>query len=161
VCGPSAAKAQDTAQWTKVGNWSVGIGLQPFAALKECFLLTSTEDGSSFRLGFAWKGVYILLANDAWQSLRTGGEYELHMTFGRTAPSPINAQVLAFKNKRKALLVRFDEQSALQFIRQFSSQSEVVFSYKGRTVTSIPLSKGREAAQAMFDCMERFAPTAR
>jgi len=156
VCALSVAKAQYTTQWTKVGNWSVRIGVQPFAALKECFLLTSTNDGSFFRLGFVGMGVYILLGNASWQSLRTSGKYELEMKFGNATPSSINAQALAFNNNRKALLVRLDdEQSAGQFLRQFSSEPNVSFSYKGRTVTSVPLSQAREAAQAMFDCMEK------
>ena len=157
----SPVKAQNTAQWAVVGNWSIRIGLQPFAQAKECFLITSTQDGSLFRLGFAGRGIYISIGNPAWQSVQIGSTYALSVKFGDKSPWAVRAQAIASADGGKVLLTRFDEQSAFQILAQFAEQGNVLVYYKDKLVISVPLVESRAAATAMFDCESKFAPPIR
>lgn len=155
------AKAQRAELWAAVGNWSIRIGLQPFAQAEECYLITRTQDGSLFRLGFSGRGVYIAIGNRAWQSLRIGGTYDLSMRFSGDKPWSLRAQVLARIDVGKILLVHFAEEPASQLLRQLTTQPNVVFYYKDRPVASVPLAASQAAAQSLFDCEGTFAPPIR
>lgn len=157
---PSAAQDQERV-WAAVGNWSIRIGLQPFAQAKECFLLTKTHDGSFLRLGFAGRGLYVSIGNPAWQSLHIGGTYDLSMRFTGQSAWPVSGQVLAQPGIGKVLLVRFDEEPAFRLLRQFTTQPKLTFFYRDKLVVAVPLTESQPAAKALFDCESTFAPPIR
>ena len=112
----------------------------------------STQGGSVLELGFEGMGIYMAVGNPAWQTLQLGRAYYLSIEFRHQSPWLVSANVLTARSEENELVFRLDEKPAFQVLRQFTTEPSVVFYYKGRVVTSVPLGGSREAAKAMSTC---------
>jgi hypothetical protein len=150
-----AAAAQDTSQWKKVGTWYIMIDKTLGNA---CFMLGIYEGGTILRIGFrqgkSQKSVpYMIVADEDWNSIEVGKDYDLRFKFDNEAPWNVPARGLAF-NKAKVL---YFDVTDWDFIDELMRKHRVLIEYNGKTIAILKLDGSFAALKETANCHARMA----
>ncbi|ACI53478.1 conserved hypothetical protein [Rhizobium leguminosarum bv. trifolii WSM2304] len=148
---PRIALAGDQAiQWKEVGGWSVA--LDPTLG-NGCFVLTSFDDGTIFRLGFNYtkkeSPFYILLGNSNWKSLESGKQYPVELSLDR---SKWTAQATGLDiDGLKSLWIDFKDAGLVEeFARKLSFRA----SFNGKEIVALSLKNSVKATDELLACQK-------
>ena len=144
-----AGIAQDSVFWKSVGDWDISV--DPTLG-NGCYAVASWNGGTVLRIGRdPQKGMfYILLGNDAWESLRPDGQYDISIQFGSRASWDVSASGLQFNPGEVVYL--HAQSSQMEFIREFQRALNMKVSYQGREIDNLRLTGSRRAWDEVEAC---------
>ncbi|WP_064681247.1 hypothetical protein [Rhizobium bangladeshense] len=140
----------ETIQWKEVGGWSVAV--DPTLD-NGCFVLTSFDDDTIFRLGFNFrkkdKPLYILLGNPNWKSLEKGKHYPIELSFDQSKRTA-DARGLDLAGL-KSLWIDFNDPD---LIEEFSGKLSFRASVRGKQIAALGLKDSERAADELLACQQ-------
>ncbi|TCA25700.1 hypothetical protein E0H70_25525 [Rhizobium leguminosarum bv. viciae] len=148
---PRLSLADDeTVQWKEVGGWKVVVDK---TLGNGCFVLTSFEDGTVFRLGFNYvkkeSPFYILIGNVNWKSLEDGKQYPLEFYLDRSKWT-VDASAVDLDGF-KALWIDFKDSSLVaEFARKLSFRA----TFNGKEIVALSLKNSVKATDEMLACQK-------
>lgn len=140
----------ETVLWKEVGGWSVAVDKSLGNA---CFVMTSFEDGTVFRVGFNFiekdNPFYILMANANWKSLEEGKQYPIEFYLDR---SKWTADASAVDlDGTKALWINFKDTGLIgEFARKLSFRVD----FNGKRIVALSLKNSVKATDEMLVCQK-------
>lgn len=148
-CASFPAPAQDTVKWADVGAWPVIVDR---TIGNGCFTYMEYETGTILRIGFdrLHPGGYIMIANQRWNSLEIGKEYDLKLVFGRAVPWNGVGTAIDMHGQT-ALLLHFDQ---ADLIADFMQKQSVQLWYADRQVDHLSLSGSFAAFNEVIRCQQ-------
>ncbi|WP_064693674.1 hypothetical protein [Rhizobium aegyptiacum] len=141
---------QETVKWKEVGGWTVAV--DPTLG-NGCFVLTSFDDGTVFRLGFNYtkkeSPFYIVIANPNWKSLEVGKQYPIELSLDRSQWTA-NASALDLDGF-KGLWVDFKDTGLVaEFARKLSFRA----TFNGKQIVALSLKNSVRATNEMLTCQK-------
>ncbi|MCV9944443.1 MULTISPECIES: hypothetical protein [Rhizobium] len=148
---PRIGLADDKAiQWKEVGGWTVAV--DPTLD-NGCFVLTSFDDDTIFRLGFNFrkkdKPLYILLGNPNWKSLEKGKHYPIELSLDQTQWTA-DARGLDLDGL-KSLWIDTDD---TDLIEEFSGKLSFRARFNGKEIAALGLKDSERAADELLACQK-------
>ncbi|MCG6884000.1 MAG: hypothetical protein LJE62_09630 [Silicimonas sp.] len=150
----TAAVAQDTVTWQDdIQGWSVAIDR---TIDNSCFIISGFEDDLFLRFQFnaTQQNVQLIVASVHWDSVETGGDYDVEVAFGG-----LDAWTGVAKGHRwneilpsLVLSVPIEDQQASHFMTEFTATETVSISHDGSEIATLALSGADEAIASMLDC---------
>ncbi|WP_230281660.1 hypothetical protein [Croceicoccus sp. Ery15] len=143
---------QQTSQTTvlkNIGAWTIGID---HTLNESCFAVVPYKEGTVFRIGFNYStnSNYVMIGNNAWQSLRDGDKHNLVYQFDDLEPWDAPASVVTMGNS-SFLWTNFSNN---EFWDEFVSASWLNISRGDRSIGSLSLYQSAEAMSALADCQK-------
>ncbi|MFS8143717.1 hypothetical protein [Rhizobium sp. BR 249] len=140
----------DIFQWKKVGGWSVAVDR---TVGNGCFVVTSFEDGTVFRLGFSFtkkeNPFYILIGNANWKSLESGKQYPVEFSLDRSEWTA-DATAVEYKDF-KGLWIDFDD---VGLVDEFARKLNFRATFNGKEIAAFRLKNSVAAADEMLACQK-------
>ncbi len=148
---PRIGLADDKAiQWKEVGGWIVAV--DPTLD-NGCFVLTSFDDDTIFRLGFNFrkkdKPLYILLGNPNWKFLEKGKHYHIELSLDQSQWTA-DARGLDLDGL-KSLWIDSDDTG---LIEEFSGKLSFRASFRGKQIAALGLKDSERAADELLPCQQ-------
>ncbi|MGV4793238.1 hypothetical protein [Rhizobium sp. F40D2] len=148
---PRIGLADDKAiQWKEVGGWTVAV--DPTLD-NGCFVLTSFDDDTIFRLGFNFrqkdKPLYILLGNPNWKSLEKGKHYPIELSLDQTQWTA-DARGLDLDGL-KSLWIDTDD---TDLIEEFAGKLSFRARFNGKEIVALGLKDSERAADELLACQK-------
>ncbi|NKL00206.1 hypothetical protein GFM02_18555 [Rhizobium leguminosarum bv. viciae] len=148
---PRMSLADDeTVPWKEVGGWSVAV--DPTLD-NGCFVLTSFDDDTIFRLGFNFRKkdnpLYILLGNPNWKSLEKGKHYPIELSFDQSKRTA-DARGLDLPGF-KSLWIDFKDSD---LIEEFAGKLSFRASFRGKQIVALGLKDSARAADELLACQK-------
>lgn len=136
--------------WKKVGGWNVAVDR---SLGNSCFVVTSFEDGTVFRLGLNLLDkedpFYILIGNANWKSLESGKQYPIEFSLDRSEWTA-EATGVPF-NGSKGLWIDFDD---ADLIGEFARKLNFRATFNGKEIASLRLKNSVEARDELLACQK-------
>jgi hypothetical protein len=143
----TTVKKPDVELWSNANGWKIEVD---HTLGDGCFIITTYDEGTVLRIGVSPQDGknYVLLANEAWQSLKVGSEYPLQFKFGNEEPwdAPATAILL-----QKATLLRFYFSSD-DFWKEFGSAATLAITRGGKKVATLDLEGSLAALSKLSEC---------
>ncbi|MGO7171604.1 hypothetical protein AB9F47_31610 [Rhizobium leguminosarum] len=148
---PPVSLADDqTVPWKEVGGWRVAV--DPTLD-NGCFVLTSFDDDTIFRLGFNFRKkdnpLYILLGNPNWKSLEKGKHYPIELSFDQSKRTA-DARGLDLDGL-KSLWIDFEDPD---LIEEFAGKLSFRASFGGKQIVALGLKDSTSAADELLACQK-------
>ncbi|WP_064711713.1 hypothetical protein [Rhizobium bangladeshense] len=147
---PRIGLADETNQWKEVGDWSVAV--DPTLD-NGCFVLTSFDDDTIFRLGFNLRKkdnpFYIMLGNPSWKSLEKGKRYPLELSLGeyKWTADATGLDLPGFKS------LWIDSKDP-DLIAEFAGKLSFRASFRGKQIVALGLKDSARAADELLACQK-------
>jgi hypothetical protein len=148
LVGSGAVRAQDTVEWGEVGGWLVAID----KTVAGCFALGAFDRGTYFRIGIDPQHAngYVVIGNDAWQSIEVGKDYPLDIQFGESTPWVVDARAIRMSDSVGLIFAFSGPDLAVDFMRK----QNVLIRYKGVLVSDISLKGSYAAFMEVMRCQD-------
>ena len=148
-----AAIAQDAAKWGQVGGWAIRVDR---SVGNGCFALQVYDNGTIIRLGFNMdrKAIYLMLGNQAWNSLEVGKRYRMSFVFDGV--DRYNGELVATALANGTVLLDHDNVSA-DFTKAFMERNTVQIYYQGSRIGNFSLSNTYAAITEVVNCQRELA----
>jgi hypothetical protein len=148
------AAAQDAVIWEEdVNGWRVAIDR---TINNSCFIFSSFENEQYLRLQFnaVQEKVQFIVANKSWDTLKSGQDYEVELSFGDVEIWAKTAKGLRWQDILPSLVLSFPvaEQKTQQFMTDFTAKANVSVLYGGAEITNLALDGAEEAVASMLEC---------
>lgn len=156
-----SASAEDSAEYKKVGPWSVRVDNTGNAL--SCYMAAQFEGGSLFRFGFDMDSqlVYFIFGDDAWKSIEVGKNYDIEVKFGNESPWDVPAVGFSFDDENWTSqpflygAIRMEkEDSVLLLLEEFMGERYVEVYYEKNSILKLSLKHSYRAASEMVNCQE-------
>jgi hypothetical protein len=147
--------AEDMPEYAMSGNWSIRVDTSLDYG---CFLLTTYQDGSAFRLGVDRTdgSVYVLVADPNWESIEYGKHYPVSLQFGDESPWTADATGFSFDPPEDqpflAVHASTDRDTMWLFLREFMVEPNFELFYKGSSVANLSLKGSYAATLKLLEC---------
>jgi hypothetical protein len=136
--------------WANVGDWSV---LVDRSLGNGCFMLSSYTRGTYLRIGInnTAKNGYVMIGNEAWQSIEVGKEYKLSLEFDGETPWAGTFRATSMGD----VTVLFNSFDKPEFLREVAAKQKLTIYYDDKVVTTLPLTGSYAAVQSLIECQSK------
>lgn len=150
----NAAQAQDIVTWQdNIGGWRIVVDR---TIDDSCFIISEFEDDVLLRFQFnvAQQNVQFIVASVLWDSLETGEDYDLEVTFGDFDTWFGMAKGHLWNDVLPSLVlsVPVEDRQASEFMKEFTAKNSVRISHNGDEIANLNLAGTHEAVASMLDC---------
>ena len=152
------AFSQETPEYDTVGAWSIRVDTSLDYG---CFLYSSFEGGSEFRLGVDLRNyqIYLVVGDPDWQSIEYGKRYDVELKFGDETKWTAPARGFSFDppENQPYLTVNLtsgDEDSVALFLTEFMEEPNFQVFYNGPSILNLNLTGSYQATIKLFECQE-------
>jgi len=150
----TTAMAQDIVTWNdNIGGWRIVVDR---TIDDSCFIISEFEDNVLLRFQYnvAQQSVQFIVASVLWDSLKTGEDYDLEVTFGDFDTWFGMAKGHRWNDVLPSLVlsVPVEDQQASEFMKEFTSKNAVRISHNGDEIANLDLAGTHEAVASMLDC---------
>ena len=150
----NAAVAQDIVTWNdNIGGWRIVVDR---TIDDSCFIITELEDDVLLRFQFnvAQQNVQFIVASVLWDTLETGEDYDLEVTFGDFDTWFGMAKGHRWNDVLPSLVLSIPvaDQQASEFMKEFTAKQSVRISHNGDEIANLRLAGTGEAVASMLDC---------
>lgn len=149
LVGPAASQDGSAAKWAQVGGWQVRV--DPTFG-NGCFAVQSYEDGTAIRIGIdaERKSIYIVVGNDAWQSLEAGKVYPVRFVFD--GQKTYDTELLGLAHRGKVILVHSNVSA--EFTTDFMERTALRVYYRGAPIAGLSLRNTYAALTEVAKCQK-------
>ena len=149
----AAAIAQDAAKWGQVGGWMIRVDR---SVGNGCFAVQVYDNGTIIRLGFNMdrKTIYLMLGNQAWNSLEVGKRYQMFFVFDGV--DRYNGELVATALANGTVLLDHNNVS-VNFTKAFMERNAVQIYYQGSRIGNFSLSNTYAAIAEVLNCQRDIA----
>jgi hypothetical protein len=146
--------AQDSVVWQEnIQGWSVAVDR---TIDNSCYIVSGFEDDVFLRFQFnaTRDNVQFIVANINWESLKSGGNYDVAVAFGDLDAWAGTAKGHRWNDILPSLVlsVPIEDQQASHFMRQFAETDTVKVSHGGSEIANLDLNGVEEAVASMLNC---------
>jgi len=150
----STAMAQDIVTWKdNIGGWRIVVDR---TIDDSCFIISEFEDNVLLRFQFnvAQQNVQFIVASVLWDSLETGEDYDLEVTFGDYDTWFGMAKGHRWNDILPSLVlsVPVADRQASEFMKEFTAKNSVRISHNGDEIANLNLAGTHDAVASMLDC---------
>ncbi len=150
----SESLAQDSVVWQEnIQGWSVAVDR---TIDNSCYIVSGFEDDVFLRFQFnaTQDNVQFIVANINWESLKSGGNYDVAVAFGDLDAWSGTAKGHRWNDILPSLVlsVPVEGQQASHFMSQFAEMSTVSVSFQGSEIANLDLKGVEEAVASMLNC---------
>lgn len=144
-----AAGAQETAQWSKVGGWSIRIDR---TIGNGCYAYQTYEEGTSIRVGFdlSKQSIYMILGNPVWRSLEVGKVYTMQFVFDDQ--KKYSGELTGIELADRIFLNHSDV--SLDFTKDFMQRNTLRITFRGSQIAHLSLRNTYAAMAEVVTCQE-------
>jgi hypothetical protein len=137
--------------WASVGVWDIRVDR---SLGNGCFMFSSYTRGTILRIGIDNtdnKNGYVMIGNEAWQSLEVGKEYKLTFQFNDEAPWAGTFRATSMGDV--TVLVNYFNKP--EFLREVGAKQKLTILYDDNVVTTLPLTGSYAAVQSLIECQSK------
>jgi hypothetical protein len=137
--------------WANVGDWSI---LVDRSLGNGCFMISSYTRGTYLRIGIDNtnnKNGYVMIGNEAWQSIEAGKEYKLSLEFNDETPWIGTFRAITMGD----VTVLFNPFNKPEFLREVGAKQKLTILYDDKVVTTLPLTGSYAAVQSLIECQSK------
>ncbi len=154
LAAANAAVAQDIVTWKEnIQGWRIVVDR---TIEDSCFIISEFEDDVLLRFQFnvSQQNVQFIVASLLWDTLETGEEYDLDVTFGEFDTWSGVATGHRWNDILPSLVlsVPVEDRQASEFIKEFTEKRSVRIAHNGSEIAHLALSGTNEAVASMLDC---------
>lgn len=155
----SSAMSDDSLIWQdNVAGWNIAIDT---TIDNSCFMLTGFEGERFLRFQFntTQESIQLILASPHWQTLESNQDYDVSVAFDDRALWEGVAKARIWKQLLPSLVltIPLEDQSAAEFLAQFSTTESVVVVQGETEIANLALRGNAAAVSSMIECQRAMA----